>query len=395
MVRNRWPFAVGAVLGLTFAACGRPVTCARSGDSAAASGCNPVAITPRVDTLVASDTVQFPAGAQRATPPNSVAVAPVGAAFEPGTLSSAAIGSDLWPMTWADDGNQYTAWGDGFGFAGGTTKWSYGISRISGGPVGYTATDVLHGPEGINHGKIASMISVNGVLYLWMNTQDGLDPPTHRLYKSTNHGASITRVSGIKFPVAAAPELVNLGFVQMGQDNRAAIDSYVYLTATNWQGSPGTSLLRVPVGRIEDQAAYEVFSGNANAPTWSSDLTKRAGLETVGAASYDGITYNAALRGFVGLGGSPFVASVTVWFAPKPWGPWGRVADLWDPFGLNGAANPVSLGIAPKWLSADGREFWIVFSGTGSWDRLALAKGLLQLSGDPPPAIKFPTGPRN
>ena len=28
-------------------------------------------------------------------------------------------GSDNWPITWADDGHQYTSWGDGCGFGGG------------------------------------------------------------------------------------------------------------------------------------------------------------------------------------------------------------------------------------------------------------------------------------
>ena len=29
-----------------------------------------------------------------------------------------APGSDNWPVTWADDGNQYVVWGDGGGFGG-------------------------------------------------------------------------------------------------------------------------------------------------------------------------------------------------------------------------------------------------------------------------------------
>ncbi len=34
------------------------------------------------------------------------------------TFDKRAPGSDIWPITWADDGNQYTAWGDGGGFGG-------------------------------------------------------------------------------------------------------------------------------------------------------------------------------------------------------------------------------------------------------------------------------------
>src|SRR6266849_4380956 len=34
------------------------------------------------------------------------------------THRTAALGSDLWPITWAADGHLYAAWGDGGGFDG-------------------------------------------------------------------------------------------------------------------------------------------------------------------------------------------------------------------------------------------------------------------------------------
>src|ERR1035438_5410192 len=34
------------------------------------------------------------------------------------TYRTAAVGSDLWPVTWGPDGHLYTAWGDGGGFGG-------------------------------------------------------------------------------------------------------------------------------------------------------------------------------------------------------------------------------------------------------------------------------------
>ena len=38
------------------------------------------------------------------------------------TYERRAPGSDNWPITWADDNNQYTSWGDGGGFGGSNTE---------------------------------------------------------------------------------------------------------------------------------------------------------------------------------------------------------------------------------------------------------------------------------
>ena len=45
------------------------------------------------------------------------------------SLVTGTAGSDLWPITWSDDGNQYAAWGDGNGFA--SARYGYGISRLA------------------------------------------------------------------------------------------------------------------------------------------------------------------------------------------------------------------------------------------------------------------------
>lgn len=41
-----------------------------------------------------------------------------GISFKTPTKKTLAPGSDNWPITWADDGHQYTSWGDGGGFGG-------------------------------------------------------------------------------------------------------------------------------------------------------------------------------------------------------------------------------------------------------------------------------------
>ena len=52
------------------------------------------------------------------------------------TYTTAAIGSDLWPITWGPDNNLYTSWGDGGGFGGGDHdgRVAMGFGRLEGVP---------------------------------------------------------------------------------------------------------------------------------------------------------------------------------------------------------------------------------------------------------------------
>src|SRR5439155_17838643 len=51
------------------------------------------------------------------------------------TIVRRAKGSDNWPLTWADDGHLYTAYGDGNGFEPFLKeKLSLGLARVEGGP---------------------------------------------------------------------------------------------------------------------------------------------------------------------------------------------------------------------------------------------------------------------
>src|SRR5258708_29221854 len=55
------------------------------------------------------------------------------------TYTTAALGSDLWPVTWGPDDHLYTAWGDGGGFGGSDSdgRVSLGFARIEGGPADF------------------------------------------------------------------------------------------------------------------------------------------------------------------------------------------------------------------------------------------------------------------
>jgi hypothetical protein len=51
------------------------------------------------------------------------------------------------------------------------------------------------------------------------------------------------------------------------------------------------------------------------------------------------------------------------WTAPRPWGPWTQVHEetTWVP-ARNPAARAYQPQIAPKWISEDGKSFWLVWS---------------------------------
>src|SRR5438067_2546867 len=51
------------------------------------------------------------------------------------------------------------------------------------------------------------------------------------------------------------------------------------------------------------------------------------------------------------------------WTAPQPWGPWTQVHEntRWTPVNDEGA-RAYQPQISPKWISQDGRSFWMVWT---------------------------------
>ncbi len=301
------------------------------------------------------------------------------------SLVTGAAGSDLWPITWSDDGNQYAAWGDGNGFA--SARYGYGISRLAGSPSSFTGTDRGTFSPGGNGGKVAGIISIGGVLYMTRNDQDGSADNHHSIVKSTDKGRTVT-ATGVGFPVSGAPAMVVGPIVNFGRDNADAIDGYVYITGADWGAPSPTYLLRVPVGSIETQSAYEVFSGTSSSPAWSHSFGNRRPVFSDGRGSSDNgalktvITYIAPLRQFILT--YPSADDLGIWKmyrSPNVYGPWTLVASYTNWCGHAGEATGEMLMrfIAPAWTSSDGSRFWLVFSGTGSWDRFNAVKGTFTL----------------
>jgi hypothetical protein len=179
-----------------------------------------------------------------------------------------------------------------------------------------------------------------------------------------------------------------------GRDNAGARDGYVYsyfirprdvnLTQSELGLSvqkPGALFLaRVRKTQIDaGRDAYEWFAGLTadGRPTWGPLSSKHPVLE-----DSNGVGWCVSASFNPGLG-RYFVAtqhSITsqsrlgIFDAPTPWGPWTTVK-YWTDSDRFGAQRPGSelpwrdniffLSFVPKWLSADGRDFTLSFTGAG------------------------------
>lgn len=299
------------------------------------------------------------------------------------THRTAAVGSDNWPTTWADDGHQYTSWGDGGGFGGTNTKGrvSLGFARIEGGWDDYEGYNVWGGEGAENpaqfDGKCYGLLSIDGVLYAWiMLATNNYDAA--QIAWSTNHAASFERgfVIDERDDAFAAPTFLNFG-----QDYADARDDYVYV----YSGRPlddcddrcigeDVDLARVPRGRIRDRQAYEFFSGlhGGATPTWSFDIAQKQPVfsDPNGAGTRLGVVFHPGVGRYLMTIAHNNSGGLGIFDAPEPWGPWTTVAyyDDWLGFGYSPSYHIAS----QKWMEADGNSaaFTMVWSSKDRWNTI-------------------------
>jgi hypothetical protein len=303
-----------------------------------------------------------------------------GVDWDLGTHETAAPGSDNWPTTWADDGHLYTAWGDGGGFGGTNNngRVSLGVARIEGNWDNYSGFNVWGGKNPENPaqfpGKSYGILSVDGILYMWVMVDGAGDYKQAQIAWSANHAQTFTRGFIFDEPDAAFSVPTFLNF---GKDYQGARDNYVY----TYSGLPldGCSnrcigeeidLARVPKDQITDRNAYEFFMGlDVNGtPLWASGIAQRQPVfaDPNGAGTRIGVVYNPGLNRYLMTIAHDNQGGLGIFDAPEPWGPWTTVAyyDNWLGFGYS-----PSYHIAPaKWMSPDGTEFTIVWSSQDRWN---------------------------
>ena len=300
-------------------------------------------------------------------------------------------GSDNWPITWADDGDLYVTYGDGYGFEPYLkTKLGLGFARLTGTPETLTVANI-RSPSGENAGygrngkKGSGLLMVDGILTLWLFHADERGGQA-QLATSTDHARTWT------FADWQFSEFGLCTFVNFGQNYAGARDEYVYTVTHDGPMADGPAdrmiLMRVPQDRIVDRHAYEFFveTDLRGDPIWSSDIDQRGAVfEHPDACLRSGISYCAPLQRYLwwqhipqppghrDRGDTRFDGGFGIYEAPEPWGPWRTVyfTEQWDVGPGERAEFP------PKWISADGRTLYLTFSGD---DNFCIRKATLKVA---------------
>ena len=287
-----------------------------------------------------------------------------------------AEGSDNWPITWADDDELYTAYGDGWGFEPRVDeKLSLGFARVRGTPPEIRGTNI-RAPSGDQRGdgaggrKASGMLMVEGVLYMWVRNAGNSQLAWSRDRARTWSWSDWRFGEGFAAPV----------FLNFGRNYAGARDDYVYVYSFDsdsaYEPADRMVLARVPKNRILERAAYEFFVGvdGEGEPRWSSGIEERGAVfRHPGQCYRSGITFHPALKRYLwvqifpgadlrfqgGEGDPRFEGGFGVFDAPEPWGPWTTAyfTRRWDVGPGETASFPA------KWMSEDGTKIHLLFSG--------------------------------
>ena len=337
--------------------------------------------------------------------------------FDMSTLRNTAPGngvsapeSDNWAVTWADDGNQYTVFGDGVGFSTSNDKRALlGVAKIIGGKNSYSAYDVFKaGSSDSLAGKSLGIISIGSKLYMFRNGNGSGGSAFNQteLYKSVNYGSS-WEYTGVKWgesEFANSKGFYSPTFLQFGKGYANSRDDYVYIYANEENQSVSSSeewnvqvpgeitLIRVNKYNMSNKSSYEYFAGTDNQgnPIWTSDVTKRkpAFSDSQNGIMRTSVSYNAGLDRYILITQQKnrwqsYDFHIGVYEADEPWGPWRTIlfknAKDAGP-GLNTGAKTVYWNLSNKWLSADGKNFVMVYTGPGP-DQFGTVEGSFYVSG--------------
>jgi hypothetical protein len=324
-----------------------------------------------------------------------------GISFDRSSHIRLAPGSDNWSITWADDGHQYSSWGDGgsFGGTGSKGRVSLGVARVEGSATNYQGINRWGGykPESSAKfgGKSYGIISIDGTLYMWVSPGSNTDNYNEaRLYRSTNHGASWQK-AGWSFKESEG--LVLPAILQFGRDYAGSKDDFVYHYFIELKNNnalavhrPGRIyLLRVPVEDIfGPKSSYQYFNGldASGKPKWSSNPDQKQPVfqDSNGVGWTVSVSYNPGLQRYFLMTEhtESFKGNLGVFDAPEPWGPWTTVGyySNWEKFGSTFYWN-----FANKWLSSDGEKFTLIFSGIEVNDSWNTITGSFKLASQPAP----------
>jgi hypothetical protein len=243
------------------------------------------------------------------------------------------------------------------------------------------------------------------VLYLWLQP----DPLPHlvesRIAYSKDRGRTWAHADwafrfedGVSIPT----------FLNFGRAYAGARDEYVYSYLIRPQYGPGPSgsplayegrfdvhrpgaiyLTRVPQDRILDRNAFQFFAGldERAAPRWTNRLDdKRPVFEDASGVGWNvSVSHNAGLNRYLLCTehGRSHLGKLGIFDAPEPWGPWSMV--LYDETWGEGhvPVNTFYWSFPTNWMSMDGRDFTLLFTGRTENDSFNAVRGRLQVRENP------------
>lgn len=297
------------------------------------------------------------------------------------------VKGDTFPMTWADDGEIYTSAGDPLW---GETVSGLDIQKFSGGPTDYEITKVNHMNDYLGWGgdgpKPSGMICVDGILYFAFQnmlrtrkplfgivSQHGSDA---QIIYSTNKGTFwVPSLGNIPVPMFPGHKFGGPSFINFGQNNANARDSYVYaVSGDQWDNGSNLKLGRVPADSIVTREAWEwvcsfTVSGE---PVWSHDLGESIPILSMHRwLGLPEMVYLAGIKRYLLLTWrlhkdfSPYDGTdLLILESPEPWGPFSLVhfEEYWE----GKEFNPYCPRLPLKWVESDGITCWMQFSGSWS-----------------------------
>ncbi len=326
--------------------------------------------------------------------------------FDWSTFKQFAKESDNFAITWASDDNQYTTWGDGYGFSEEKPGYLYllGISKVSGNYQNMHGTDVY---KNKHKGKSYGILDIDGYIYLWFSPSnypehsrpnpDGegtlhLEPDETQIWRFNDYSFTSRSESEVFF---RQYKFSTPAFLQFGKAYAGARDEYVYSYSTYIgdfdQSRPklydGIKLFRCHKDKLMNREDYEFFKelDSSGQPVWSKNPGD-CGL-VISHPEYKvgricSASYNAPLQTYFFCTewgpkdtsdksyDKSYMGRLAIYCAKEPWGPWTLTyKDEYFGGGRDGSTPTTNRrtfywNFANKWLSADGKSFVMVFTGT-------------------------------
>jgi len=294
------------------------------------------------------------------------------------------------------------------------------VEKITGTPENFSVERVndLLGQTGWGGSgpKPSGMISVDGVLYYAAQNYLGWKPPRYGI--NSQHGSDATILRSDDYGKTWTPDLDDMlydyyckhytvgpphheawdnrpedraqidgwkpmfpgswfggpSFIQYGQDNRDAVDGYVYAVSTDhWDNGSDLRLGRVPKNAIQDRAQWEfAVPGEDGSVSWTSELYRSLPVLAIDRhISMPEMVYLPKAKKYLlitwGLH-SDFHASdgaeLTVVESDQPWGPFSLVYYEWMWYKQEG--GHYCPRVPMKWFDQDDLTGYMLYSG--NWE---------------------------